>query len=401
MSLPTVPREEIESRLVRAQAGLREAGVDGALIQQRADLVYLTGTAQNGVLILPAAAGAEELFAVQKSRQRAREESPIARQEPLDSPRDLPRLLGEAGLAGATRLGLELDVLPVRDYFRLREILGGVELVDVSMPIRELRTVKSRWEITQMDAAAAILHLVFREVPAILKSSEREIDACAAVEASLRRHGHQALVRVRRWNMELAGATLVSGPSASYPQPFDGADGQVGLYPAAPSSGSERPLRPGEAIMVDLVAGYGGYLVDKTRIFALGRLDDPELREAHRLALAIQAETARRLRPGTLCSSIYNEILEMVAGTPWAGGFMGWGENQVAFLGHGVGLELDELPVLTARSRTRLAAGMTIAVEPKFFFGDRGGVGVENSWVVGEKGARNLTSATGDEIVEV
>ncbi|TPW01612.1 MAG: peptidase M24, partial [bacterium] len=215
--------------------------------------------------------------------------------------------------------------------------------------LRELRTIKSAYEITQMDGAARILAGVFARVPEILRRSEREIDAAAAIEGELRRHRHQALVRIRRWNMELAGATVAAGPSASHPQAFDGADGSEGLYPAFPHSGGERPLLPGQPIMVDLVAGFGGYLADQTRIFVLGSLTDSELVEAHQFTLQLQAEIQDRLRPGTLCGSIHAHVQARVSTTPWTTGFMGWGENQVAFVGHGVGLELDELPILSAR----------------------------------------------------
>lgn len=396
-----VPPSEIEGRLGHFRAALREAGLDGAIIVQRADLYYFSGTAQNGWLIVPAAEEGEPVLAVSRSQARARTESPIGRQVPFGSPRDLPALLAAAGLSGATRLGLELDVLPVRDWFRLKDLQPGVELADVSMAIREQRAVKSEWEIGQHEGAAGILARVYREVPDILRAAEREIDACAAVEGSLRRHGHQALIRIRRFNMELAGVTLVSGPTASAPQPFDGADGQVGLYPPVPSSGGERRLRSGEPVMVDLVAGYNGYIVDQTRIFCLGRLADDELRDAHRLALDIEAGAARQLVAGAPCGPIYAEAHARAQASPFAAGFMGWGENQVSFLGHGVGLELDELPILTGRSRTTLAPGMMVAVEPKFFFGDRGGVGVENTWVVTGGAPRNLTAATPSDIVEI
>jgi len=401
MALPTVPRPEIDARLERARTRLRNADVDAALFVQRADTVYLTGTAQNGVLSLPSDADGEPLFLVQKSRSRAREESPIVRQEPLGSMRDLVPALKAAGHGHWKRIGLELDVLPWREVKRFEEQFPGAELVDISMPLRELRSIKSEYEIRQMEGAAEILREVFERVPAILRQSEREIDAAAAIEGEMRRLRHQGLVRIRRWNMELSGATVAAGPSASHPQAFDGADGTEGLYAAVPQSGGERLLRPGEPIMIDLVAGFGGYLVDKTRIFVLGRLRDQELLEAHRFTLRLQDEIQERLRPGTVCGSIYGHVLERVSTTPWKNGFMGWGENQVAFIGHGVGLELDELPILSARSSTTLREGMTVAVEPKIFFGDKGGVGIENTWVVTPEGCRNLTADSSDEIVEV
>jgi Xaa-Pro dipeptidase len=399
VSLQPLSRSEIESRIVRFQTKLRGADVDAALILQRADLFYLTGTAQNGVLSVPAEG--EPLLLTLRSRSRAREESPLPNLVPLDSPRNIHQVLKENGHGHWRRIGLELDTLPAREFMRLQAQFHGAEIVDISNEIREVRSIKSEYEIRQMEGAAEILRGVFEKIPAILSESEREIDAAAAIEGEMRRARHQGLVRVRRWNMELAGATVVAGASASHPTAFDGADGVEGLYVAVPQSGGERLLRSGEPIMVDIVAGHGGYLVDKTRIFVIGRLRDQELLDAHRFALNLQAEIARRMRPGAVCGAIYSQILEMVSASPFKGGFMGWGENQVAFVGHGVGLELDELPVLMERSHTPIREGMTIAVEPKFFFGDRGGVGIENTWVVTPEGCRNLTADSSDEIISV
>ncbi len=399
MSLPLVPRAEIESRIRRFQTRLRGADVEAALIIQKADQYYLTGTCQNGVLSVPVEE--EALYLVQKSVQRAREESPLAHQAPLESMRRLRETLEAHGHGRWKKIGLEMDSLPALDFLRLREAFEGVEFADISKDIREVRVTKSEYEIQQMEAAAEILREVFAAVPAILSESEREIDAAAGIEREMRRRMHQGLVRIRRWNMELAGATVVAGASASAPTPFDGADGTEGLYPSVPQGSGRRLIRPGEPIMVDLVAGHGGYLVDKTRIFVMGRLRDQELLDAHRYTLKLQDEVSRLLRPGSVCGAIYSQIREMVSETPWASGFMGWGENQVAFIGHGVGLELDELPVLSGRSKTTLREGMTIAVEPKIFFGDRGGVGIENTWVITPEGCRNLTADSGEDVIPV
>jgi Xaa-Pro aminopeptidase len=152
--------------------------------------------------------------------------------------------------------------------------------------------------------------------------------------------------------------------------------------------------------MVDLCGGYGGYVADKTRIFVPGGLRDEEMLRAHHFALQIQAEVQARLRPGAHTGRIYQAVEGIVHDSPFAGNFMGYGDNRSRFVGHGVGLELDELPVLAARSEIVLKEGMVVAVEPKFFFGDRGGVGIENTWVITQDGCRNLT-ADDDQIVAV
>ena len=113
--------------------------------------------------------------------------------------------------------------------------------------------------------------------------------------------------------------------------------------------------------------------------------------EAHRFALDLNHEIELMLKPGALSSGIYQYALELVKSSPYANGFMGLGDSQVRFVGHGVGLELDELPVLAGGFDIPLEPGMTIAIEPKIFFPERGGVGIENTYLVTESGFENLT----------
>jgi len=381
----------------RVRARLRQEGLDGILVLQKVDLFYLTGTTQNGVFFLPAQG--DPVFAVKRSLTRARTESAWTEIAALKSMKQLPGLLAERAHGGFHRLGVELDVIPARSYLQLLGLFPDVELVDASPILRETRMIKSAYEIERIEAAAEQLRVVMAEIPSMMKDGcEREIDLAARIEGALRRERHQGIIRVRRFGLEMYYGAVSAGGSASYPVDFDGPDGMEGLYAAVPQSGGERLLRRGEPIMVDLCGGHDGYIADKTRIFCAGGLRDEELLRAHHFALQVQAEVRTRMRPGANTGRIYRAIEEIVADSPFAGNFMGYGDNQTRFVGHGVGLELDELPVLTPRSEVVLKAGMVVAVEPKFFFGDRGGVGIENTWVITREGCRNLT-ADDDEVV--
>lgn len=393
------PRHELETRLVKIQAKLRNRSLDGALILQKADLFYLAGTVQNAVLFVPA--DGEPVLAVRRSANRARSESAWKEIVPLARMKELPGLLAGRGYGNLGRIGVELDVLPAALYLQFSELFEGAEFENVTPLIRETRMIKSRYEIERIEHASEQLRQVFAEIPAMIREDcAREIDLAARIEGALRRRRHQGLIRTRRFGMEMYFGVVSAGASASYPTDFDGPDGVEGLYPAIPQSGGERLLRRGEPIMVDLCGGYEGYIADKTRIFVPGGLRDEELLRAHHYALQIQAEVKTRMRPGAHTGRIYQAIEEMVRESQFAGNFMGYGDNRSRFVGHGVGLELDELPVLNARSDVVLKEGMVIAVEPKFFFGDRGGVGIENTWVITQEGCRNLT-ADEDEIVAV
>lgn len=383
-----VPLEELTHRIEALQERLIAHDLDGMLLMQNVDLFYFTGTVQNGILFVPSAGA--PLFMVRKSFTRARIESPLDAIVPLESFRQTPDLIRSRGNAVSGRLGVELDVLPAALYERMTGALAEATLIDASGLVRQLRSKKSPYEIGMMRKAADQLAAGFDALRSVIREGMREIEICAELEAVLRREGHQGVVRARRWNMELwYGAVSIAG-SASYPVSFDGPVGVTGLYPAVPQSGGERRLGRGEPIVVDIVGGHAGYLVDKTRVFSLGE-PNAKYRELYELALAVEARIEKRLRPGEMPGEIYDGTIDYVSQTPHAEAFMGCGENRVGFVGHGIGLEIDELPVLAHGSDTPLEAGMTVAIEPKFFYPEIGGAGIEDTYLVTESGPEKLT----------
>jgi Xaa-Pro aminopeptidase len=236
-----------------------------------------------------------------------------------------------------------------------------------------------------------MLALAFRKIPGWLRPGIREIELAALLEGFLREQRHQGIIRMRSFNGEMGYGALSGGSSASHPTCFAGPVGFVGLYPAIPNGAGDRPLATGDTLMADIVGGYGGYIADKTRTFGLAPLA-PDLREAHSFVLDLMAEIEGSLKPGTVCEDIYSRAVARVEKSPYADGFMGVGDSSVRFVGHGVGLELDELPVLAPGFTMPLEPGMTIAVEPKIFFPGRGGVGIENTYLITDSGFENLTA---------
>jgi len=380
-------RDEVESRLRRLRQWMAEASVDAVFAMQNVDLFYFSGTIQAGLLCLPVKG--EPLYLVQKSPARARMESPWQRIVPIGSLKEAPGALSDAGICGLGRVGLELDVLPVIQFQRLQSIFPSVAFIDASEAIRKVRMIKSAHELVQIRNAALMLREAFSELPRWARPGATEIEVAGNLEGFLRSRGHQGITRARGFNFELGYGALVCGPSASYPTCFPGPLGSEGLYPAVPHGAGRRPLAAGQTVMADVVGGYGGYLADKTRTFALG--DVPvELFRAHGFVLELMGEIESMIRPGTPCSQIYEHALERVRRSPYAASFMGVGDSQVRFIGHGVGLEIDELPVLAMGFDMPLEPGMVIAIEPKIFFPE-GGVGIENTYLVTESGYEKLT----------
>lgn len=390
---PVVPRAEIEARVRSFQTGLRADGLDAALVVQTTDLYYLAGTAQNAHLIVPA--DGESLLLVRKSLERARAESPLERVEPLRSLRELPAALVAAGVERG-RIGLELDVLPAARYLDYAGRLEGFELGDCSAALRRVRIRKSAWELERIRRAAHMLSRIGDWVAEVLVEGMTEIELAAEIERFLRREGHQGVLRMRAFNGEVFYGTIVAGPSAAVPGGTDTPIVGSGPNAAVAKGASTRPIGRGEPILVDLVASCDGYLADQTRTFSLGPVGD-ELREAYGLAHLILERVAAAAGPGVTGAALYDLSQELAAGRD---GFMGAGEERVSFVGHGFGLEIDEPPFLARGYDEPLEEGMVFALEPKFVFPGRGGVGVENSYAVTADGVEKVTSAP-EELVEL
>jgi Xaa-Pro aminopeptidase len=382
------PRRELDTRAGRLQARLAQAGLDGALIVHTADLFYFAGTIQQAHLFVPVE-GAQLLMA-RKSFERARQESALDCVVPLSSLRQLPGLLAEHGYTGLRRLGLELDVMPVNVFQGYQRLLPGVELLDVSTAIRELRAVKSAYEIERMREAGRLMARVCQAVPSFLRTGMTELEFAAEVEALARRLGHQGLIWTRHWNQRVYFGTVVAGDSGAVVSYFDGPLSGTGLSPAMPTSASVRRIGRGEPVVLDYVFACDGYLVDQTRVFSIGPLP-AKLVAAYEAMRQVEAAVVEAARPGVLCSDLYDLAVETATRLGYADPFMGCGEGKVSFVGHGVGLELDELPVLARSYKVPLEAGMTFALEPKAIFPAEGAVGVENTWVVSDTGLLPLT----------
>jgi Xaa-Pro aminopeptidase len=387
------PKSEIDARIQKFQAALKRLNFDGALILQKTDLFYFSGTIQQANLYVPA--DGDPILMVNRILERARAESPIDRIVPLSSPSAIPGILKQSGLTLPGRLGLELDVLPANLYFRYSEVLKGAEIADISTEIRRLRALKSAFEIALIREAAEYSDRVAGQVPALLREGMTEIELAGRVEAEARRLGHQGLVRMRMWGAELFYGHLLAGPSGGVPSYHSSPTGGSGVNPAVAQSAGFRPIQRNEPVMVDYVFAYRGYISDHTRLFSLGPVPD-DLVKAHQTMLALQEQIRQRARPGTASGAIYDFALQYVTERGYAGHFMGAGPERVRFVGHGVGLELDEFPFLNAGQTLELQEGMVIAVEPKLIFPGRGVVGIENTHLVTKEGLEQLGRYPGE-----
>jgi Xaa-Pro aminopeptidase len=269
------------------------------------------------------------------------------------------------------------------------DLFGKAEIVDISPTVRELRAIKSAHEISLMRAAAQRSDQVAAYVAEVIRIGQTELELAGQVEAYARRLGHQGIVRMRMWGGEMFYGHLLAGASGAVPSFLASPTGGRAASPAVAQGAGFARLAAHEPILVDYTFAYNGYVSDHTRIFSLGPLPD-DLMKAHDAMLAIQAAVKQAARPGMPAGDIYEMCVAQAADAGYADVFMGYGDQRIRFVGHGVGLELDEYPILAKGQSMPLMAGMTIALEPKAIFPGKGVVGIENTHIVTDQGLEQL-----------
>jgi Xaa-Pro dipeptidase len=378
---------EIQHRIQSFQDRLSAHGVDGALIVEKTDLYYLSGTKQDGHLFV--AQGDVPLLMVRRDFERAVSESPLHEIVSLTGYSALPRLISRGNGSLPRRMGLEMDVLPANLYFLYRKLFPDTELVDISQLIRETRMVKSEYEIDCIRAAAEMADGMYEKVPEFLEMARTELELAIMVEDYYRKRGHPGIVPTRGFNLDTIYGHIMAGENAALPSASPGPTGGKGLGPFYSQGGGMGKIKPHSPVLIDYCANLNGYVADSTRIFSIGGLNST-LMHAHEAMLEVHETLVGFGIPGTRAEDLYQTALEIVEKAGLSKGFMGY-PNGVPFVGHGIGLELDEWPIIGKGSRTRLAEGMVLAMEPKMVFPGEGVVGIENTVVVTRTGLKKLT----------
>ena len=391
------PGEEIRARISRVRAHMSREGIEALLVAQKTDLFYLSGTSQDGLLFLPFEG--DPLVLVRRELERATVESPLPTVRGLPSLRRLPsRILEHIGKA-PEMIGLEMDVLPVKDYLRFTALFPQARFVDASEIIRRVRAVKSPFEIGLMRKAGEIGREVYHRAREILKEGMTEIEFGGLLESEAKSLGHEGLLRVRSYNYEAYTWHVLSGITGGIVSQSDSPMGGLGLSPAFPVGASTKVMKAHEPILVDFGICYHGYQADQTRMFSIGRMPK-KFADAYKACKEIHDAVLADARPGADCERIFMNTLKLAEKLGYKDSFLGPPGLQTRFIAHGIGLELNEFPFLALGRSDPLEQGMTFAVEPKIVFPGEGSVGLENTVVLTGEGCELLTPLE-QEIFEV
>lgn len=389
--LQPVPYLELENHIHRFQLSLQANDISGALIIQTVDLFYFSGTAQHGYLYIPAQG--KPVLMVKKSFDRARLESTLETVVAIERTADIKATMQDFGCYPKI-LALELDVLPVELYFNYQKLFPEVKLVNVADLIREVRMVKTGYEVGKITKAASLFLDVIDKARSILRPGMTELELAAQIEAMCRQRGHMGIQRLRKFNQYLPSLHVLAGANGGIPSYFNGVAGGEGITLAAPMGPSYNIIKEAEPIYVDFSFNYDGYHCDITRVFTIGKLP-VDLQLAFEVAVEIQEELAQLAKPGVTCGALFETAIHRVRQAGLEDHFMGYAGylgDRLDYVGHGIGLEVDELPVLTKGNTMPLQEQMVIAIEPTFIFPNRGAIGIEDDFLITADGGRILSN---------
>ncbi|MDD3846721.1 MAG: Xaa-Pro peptidase family protein [Syntrophorhabdaceae bacterium] len=390
-SFDPVPKDDLLNRIDRLRHLMAGAGIDFAFMVQSVDRFYFTGTMQKGVVVIPLEQ--EPLIFVEKGTERAAMETPLAI-TPVKNDREIGDILSDRHLLKG-KAGLELDVLPVAVFDRLKRVVGFGRYADISKQIKEVRAIKSRFELDQIMRSGEMLSHVFARARDEVREGRTELEIEAVLMSASRKMGHQGLLRMRGINQEMMTMTVQAGFTGALPTLLDAPITGIGVTPAVPQGSSFKEVERGVPVTIDYGGGYNGYITDETRTFVVGELREP-FRRPYETAQSIIEDVIAFARPGTDCRDIFRRADDMARKAGLREYFMGYGEGKVGFIGHGLGLEINELPVLTPRHEMLLERGMVFAFEPKFVLPNLGAVGIEIDLIVGPDRVERVTTNSTD-----
>lgn len=388
MKIPFLTKEfagEFRIRLEKIRDAMRQDKLDAILIADNANLYYSSGCMFRGYVYIPLQDEKEPLFFVIRPQTVEGDNTVIS----IRKPEQIADILSKKGYGFAERLGLELDFLSYNETERLKKAFPGFGFGDSSRTLRNARMVKTNYEISEMRKDGLHQVSVYRNVPRLYREDMTDLELQIEIERALRREGCLGYLRTSGHLMEINMGSVICGQNADNPTPYDFAMGGSGVDASLPVGADGAIMHPGTTVMIDMNGSFNGYQTDMTRTWAIGEVPDIA-RKAHDCSISILRALENLARPGVEVRELYDKAVEIASSHSLADYFMGHSQK-AGFIGHGVGIQLNEQPAVTPKNHLLLRENMTLALEPKFVIPDVGAVGVENTYRVTNEGLECLT----------
>lgn len=376
-------KNEILLRINKIKSILKDSASDAILVASNANIYYTTGRFFRGYIYIPV--DKAPIWFIIKPNVYEEEDGIFY----IRKPEDINTILKSQGYDSPDSIALEENDLSYSDVIRLKAIFPDSVLTNGSPLLKKARMVKTEWELNEMKEDGLHQSKVYGEVKDCYHQGMTDLELQIEIEKRLRLEGSLGVSRVSGNLMEINLGSVISGANADNPGPYEFTMGGEGVHPALPVGANNSIILKGHTVMIDMNGAFNGYQSDMTRVWSLGETSDLALK-AHACSLKILRKLEKEALPGVPVKDLYFIAMEIVNEDSLQEFFMGH-KSQVGFIGHGVGIELNELPVLTPKSKDILEENMTIAIEPKFVIPQVGAVGVENTYIVTNTGLENIT----------
>ncbi len=379
---------ELSQRWAKIRNEMKKDNTEACLLTSSANLFYSAGRVFKGYIYI--GKEGDPLFFIQRPvGLKGDNIHYIKKQE------DILPLLKTLVNELPANIAVEADYLSYNDYKRLEKAFDGIEFKNANTLLRMARAVKTDYEIQKLKESGLKHAALYSHIPAIYEEGMTDTDISIELERLSRQMGSLGIFRIFGASMEVFAGSVIAGDNADSPSPYDFAMGGSGINPSLPVGADGTLLKPGMTLMVDLGGNFNGYMTDMTRVFVVEELKNDLAKKAHECSRIIQEEIKKIAAPGVEAKKLYEKALEIAESCDLKRYFMGH-TQQAGFIGHGVGIEINEMPVLAPRSRDILEKGMVFALEPKFVIPGVGAVGNENTFVVTDNGIEQITNLDED-----
>ncbi|MBM7622857.1 M24 family metallopeptidase [Sporohalobacter salinus] len=393
----SISKEKLESRITKFQQKLSKQNIEAGIIIQNADLFYFSGTIQGEYLYIPS--NGKPILLVRSDNKRAKKETGLENVIEFKSSKELIDILKKENIDLPTKLGLELDILPYKTVTKLQQIFATDKVINITPQIRQTRMIKSDSEIKLIKRAANKLKSIPQLIKKNLTPDISELELSAIIEKDLRQKGHTGFIRMRGLNNELPLGVCTAGKKSTTNIKVDSICAGTGVHSSAGVGASKSTIKDNSPIILDYVATHHGYHADQTRMAIIGK-PSAYLQKTYDKMVQLQTRLSKYLTPEYSWQDIYEEGKKLAEELEVAEYYLGYGNNKEKFVGHGVGVELNEFPFLASGLDLKLKPGMTIALEPKLVVPDIGAIGIENTYLVTKDKPEKLTTAS-EELITI
>jgi len=348
----------VSSRIEAVRDKLDEKGADAFICYSHPNYLYLSGFTGSLAIVIISRSRAVIISDFRYRTQISEEVSGFDYVEIKGPPEET--VLNQIGELDIRRLVFESAHLTYRNYVQLKSI-ESLELVPSESWIEDLRCVKDQGEIELIEKAASIADAAIEEISREIRPGMSEKQAANRINELIRSLGGKK---------EAFDLIVASGPRSAMPhaQPTD------------------REIRSGEPIVIDIGAQFEGYHSDLTRTIWLGKIEKPQGLEIYEIVEEAQAAAIDAIRPGMTGVEVDAVARDLIVEAGYAD-FFGHG------LGHGVGLDVHESPTVSRLGKGKIEPGMVFTVEPGVYIPDTGGVRIEDMIAVTDRGCRRLTKS--------